>query len=208
MVSNIHDVVFNLNSVIENIISNYNSNHKSFSDLDFSNSLIKVYSNSELISQLIDCIKTLTYNDLDIGHYYYTKTESNLDAKLFIESELSLRKANENRSRMKNEIDNILLKLVGKTDKSDIRVTNIDSFSAYIDRLITERIKEYYFLNRDRKLEEAFHQKNVCEIIMIKISYLLYDIQLNNGYNFIGEKRTFDENKIIADVKNILKSYE
>jgi hypothetical protein len=87
----------------------------------------------------------------------------------------------------------------------NIRITNIDSFSAYIDRLITERIKEYHFKNKQNKLNEALHQVEIIKIILYKIVNLLEEINVQNGYAYIGEKRTFDEEKITNDVNKLLK---
>ena len=49
-----------------------------------------------------------------------------------------------------------------------MRVTNVDSLSAYFDRLISEKIK-WYFFDKDGKEEEALHQEAVIKEIIIKV---------------------------------------
>ena len=45
-----------------------------------------------------------------------------------------------------------------------MRITNIDTLSAYLDRLVTENIKLYFF-NKDGLIEKANHQKKIIEEI-------------------------------------------
>jgi hypothetical protein len=157
-------------------------------------------------TELTECIIALTTNDLDIGAAYYTKTEGEPTVEKLMVNELKLRQANENRSRMKNKIDSLLLNIMGPVlmPRYNTRVTNVDSFSAYLDRLATERIKEYYFRNKQNKLEEASHQAEVIKVILHKINNLFDEIDIQQGYSYIGEKRTFDEGKIITDVNKVL----
>lgn len=125
-------------------------------------------------------------------------------------NEARLRQANESRGRMKNEIDNLFLLIVGKSNlpTANVRVTNIDSLSAYLDRLSTERIKEYNFKFKQSKLKEANHQLKVIKEIKDKILNLFNEVNIQNGYVFIGEKRTFDEQKLIKDVSQVLKDFK
>jgi hypothetical protein len=200
------DIVTNIDNLIISIIQKYNGDNIDISDNSLRDNLKKIY-NSELVSKLIEYIITLTINDLDVGKAYYNKTEGELTVKKLMINELKLRQANESRSNMKNQIDKTLLHMSGKSSSKtvNIRITNIDSFSAYIDRLITERIKEYHFKNKQNKLNEALHQVEIIKIILYKIVNLLEEINIQNGYAYIGEKRTFDEEKITNDVNKLLK---
>jgi hypothetical protein len=200
------DVVTNIDNLIISIIQKYNGDNIDISDNSLRDNLKKIY-NSKLVSKLIEYIITLTINDLDVGKAYYNKTEGELTVKKLMINELKLRQANESRSNMKNQIDEILLHMSGKSSSKtvNIRITNIDSFSAYVDRLITERIKEYHFKNKQNKLNEALHQVEIIKIILYKIVNLLEEINVQNGYAYIGEKRTFDEEKITNDVNRLLK---
>ena len=124
-------------------------------------------------------------------------------------NEARLRQANESRGRMKNEIDRLLEAVTGTPEKdSNKRVTNIDSFSALMDRLSTERIKEYNFKHKQNKLEEAEHQANVVDVILDKILLLFNEVNYYGGYDYVSEKRTFDENKLIKDVSQVLKEFK
>lgn len=84
-----------------------------------------------------------------------------------------------------------------------MRVTNIDTISALFDRLITERIKEYNF-NKQGKLEEAAHQRGVVVEIITKLEELLIETYNTGKYEYVGEKRTFDEAKLLKDVETLI----
>ena len=84
-----------------------------------------------------------------------------------------------------------------------MRVTNVDSLSAYFDRLISEKIK-WYFFDKDGKEEEALHQEAVIKEIRIKLVELFEESFESHNYEHIGEKRTFDEAKLILDVEKLV----
>lgn len=84
-----------------------------------------------------------------------------------------------------------------------MRITNVNTLSALLDRLITERIKEYNF-ERHNKVEEATHQGKVIEAIRAELTELFMETFDNKGYAYIGEKRTFDEAKLIKDVETLI----
>lgn len=193
-----------------NIYNNPNQSTSLIEPSDFINTLYGMYGDLKNSNKLFECIKTLTINDLDVGDAYYTKTDGEPTLKKFMVNEARLRQANESRGRMKNEIDNLFLLIVGKSNlpTANVRVTNIDSLSAYLDRLSTERIKEYNFKFKQSKLKEANHQLKVIKEIKDKILNLFNEVNIQNGYVFIGEKRTFDEQKLIKDVSQVLKDFK
>ena len=202
-------LVNNIDTLVNEVVVTYNTQKKLDTTYKstISNTLGGMFGNNDIANKLVDSIVTLTNNDLDVGDAYYTKTDGEPTLKKFMVNEARLRQANESRGRMKNEIDDLLSKLVGSIDNSyNVRVTNIDSFSALMDRLSTERIKKYNFLHKQDKPEEASHQERVIEIILDKIEKLLVQIITEKGYLYVGEKRTFDENKLIKDVSEILKN--
>jgi hypothetical protein len=84
-----------------------------------------------------------------------------------------------------------------------MRVTNIDALSAYFDRLISEKIK-WYFFTKDGKEEEALHQESVIKQIRIKLVELFEDVFETHKYEYVSEKRTFDEAKLILDVEKLV----
>lgn len=84
-----------------------------------------------------------------------------------------------------------------------MRITNIDTISALFDRLITERIKEYNF-NKQGKAEEAKHQLGVIAEIRTKLEEVLEETYSTGKYEYVGEKRTFDEAKLLKDVETLI----
>jgi len=86
-----------------------------------------------------------------------------------------------------------------------MRVTNIDTLSAYLDRLITENIKLYFF-NKDNLADKVAHQKIVIEEIKIKISELFLDTIKRNSYNYIEEHRTFNESAIVEELEELIQN--
>lgn len=83
------------------------------------------------------------------------------------------------------------------------RITNIDTLSAYLDRLITERIK-WYFFRKDNLEEKVIHQEKVIEGIRTKIKALFAEINLTGNYEYISEKRTFNESSIVESLEELI----
>jgi len=86
-----------------------------------------------------------------------------------------------------------------------MRVTNIDTLSAYLDRLITENIKLYFF-NKDNDLEKVNHQQKIISEIKAKISILFLEILKENQYNYIEEYRTFNESAIVEELEDLIRN--
>ena len=86
-----------------------------------------------------------------------------------------------------------------------MRVTNIDTLSAYLDRLITENIKLYFF-NKDNLTDKVAHQKIIIEEIKIKISELFLETIERNSYNYIEEHRTFNESAIVEELEELIQN--
>ena len=86
-----------------------------------------------------------------------------------------------------------------------MRVTNIDTLSAYLDRLITENIKLYFF-NKDNLTDKVAHQKIVIDEIKKKISELFLDTFKRNSYNYIEEHRTFNESSIVEELEELIQN--
>ena len=84
-----------------------------------------------------------------------------------------------------------------------MRVTNIDTLSAYLDRLITERIK-WYFFNKENNVEKTKNQETVIKEVKQKINDLFYECFKKNKYEYIGEKRTFNENEITEELDDLI----
>ena len=86
-----------------------------------------------------------------------------------------------------------------------MRVTNIDTFSAYLDRLITENIKLYFF-NKDGLDEKVNHQQEVISEIKSKIVDLLVESIETRSYIYKEEHRTFDENSIVEQLEELIQN--
>jgi hypothetical protein len=86
-----------------------------------------------------------------------------------------------------------------------MRITNIDTLSAYLDRLITENIKLFFFI-KENKLDRVEHQKIVIREIKLKISELFKICLKEHDYEYISEKRTFNENSIIEELEDLIQN--
>lgn len=86
-----------------------------------------------------------------------------------------------------------------------MRVTNIDTISAFIDRLIVENIKLYFFNKEDRN-EEVNQQLVIISEIKKKLSDVILECILSGEYNYLSEKRTFDENAIVENIEELIKN--
>ena len=84
-----------------------------------------------------------------------------------------------------------------------MRITNIDTLSAYLDRLITERIK-WYFFDKEGEVERVNHQLVVIEEIRNKITNLFSESFHNGKYDYISEKRTFDNVNITEELEDLI----
>lgn len=82
-------------------------------------------------------------------------------------------------------------------------ITNIDTLSALFDRLITENIKLYFF-NKDNLTDKVNHQKIVVEEIKNRIKKLLQDTYNKKEYDYLSEKRTFNENSIVESLEELI----
>jgi len=84
-----------------------------------------------------------------------------------------------------------------------MRVTNIDTLSAYLDRLVTENIKLYFF-NKDGLVDKIEHQQEVIKEIRTKITELLIESYNTKAYDYLEEKRTFNESAIVESLEELI----
>ena len=82
-----------------------------------------------------------------------------------------------------------------------MRITNIDTLSALIDRLITENIKLFFF-KKENSSSKINHQQIIVLEIKKKISKLMLET-FENGYDYIDEKRTF-VNNILENIEQLI----
>lgn len=84
-----------------------------------------------------------------------------------------------------------------------MRLTNIDTLSALLDRLITERIK-WYFFRKNNEEDKVLHQNKVIEEIRGRISEVYYEVLEKKEYIHLSEKRTFAESSIIESLEELI----
>ena len=82
-------------------------------------------------------------------------------------------------------------------------ITNIDTLSALVDRLISENIKLYFF-NKDGLLDKTEHQKNVISEIKDRLSNLLSEVYLDNNYDYVSELRTYKPEDIVETIEELI----
>ena len=68
-------------------------------------------------------------------------------------------------------------------------LTNIDTLSALLDRLISENIKLYFF-KKDNIDENIKHQERLIYQIKERISDLLIEVYVSGGYRYISENES------------------
>ena len=83
------------------------------------------------------------------------------------------------------------------------RITNIDTLSAYFDRLITENIKLYFF-QKDDLQDKVSHQHIVIGEIKSKITELLTESFSAGEYDYLSENRTFKEEDIVEELSELI----
>jgi hypothetical protein len=84
-----------------------------------------------------------------------------------------------------------------------MRITNIDTLSALIDRLITENIKKFFF-NKDNLKEKEQHQDIIIEQIKLKLTELFLEVYKKKSYDYMDEKRTFSASNIVEEISELV----
>jgi len=82
-------------------------------------------------------------------------------------------------------------------------ITNIDTLSALLDRLISENIKLHFF-KKDGIDENIEHQEKVISEIKIRVSELLTEVYVSGNYNYISEKRTYKPEDIVETLEELI----
>ena len=89
--------------------------------------------------------------------------------------------------------------------KKKIYVSNLDSVSAILDRLITEKIKQYFFfLKKDHK--SISKQSLIIKKINEKLTTTLKEIYYSKKYEYMSESRTFGKQKKIDELVNSMEN--
>ena len=82
-------------------------------------------------------------------------------------------------------------------------ITNIDTLSALLDRLISENIKLHFF-RKENVIDNIEHQENLIEEIKYRITKLLLDVYKEKDYNYISEKRTYNSDDIVETLEELI----
>ena len=77
-------------------------------------------------------------------------------------------------------------------------MSNVNSFSAILDRLIIENLKIIQFVDQN-KLEEAGRQNVIIGELKIELD-LIYQELLENRYASIEEQRTYTNDNLFSDL--------
>ena len=86
---------------------------------------------------------------------------------------------------------------------SYLHITNIDTLSALLDRLISENIKLHFF-RKDGVDDNIEHQEKVIKEIKYRITKLLLDVYTDNRYNYVSEKRTYNPDDIVETLEELI----
>jgi hypothetical protein len=78
------------------------------------------------------------------------------------------------------------------------RMSNVNSFSAIIDRLIIENLKIIQFTDQN-KLEEANKQTEIISELKCELDVIFKELN-ENRYKSIGEQRTYNSDNLFADL--------
>jgi hypothetical protein len=84
-------------------------------------------------------------------------------------------------------------------------ITNIDTLSALLDRLISENIKLYFF-RKDSIDDNIKHQEEVIIEIKGRISKLLADVYENKKYDYVSELRTYKPDDIVETLEELINN--
>ena len=83
------------------------------------------------------------------------------------------------------------------------RVTNIDTLSALLDRLVTENIKRFFF-DKDGLAEKVTHQDLVITEIKSRLVELFLEVYDNGKSEYISENRTFTASNIVENIQDLI----
>jgi hypothetical protein len=84
-------------------------------------------------------------------------------------------------------------------------ITNIDTLSALLDRLISENIKLYFF-KKDGIDENIKHQEEVISAIKDRLFVLFDDVYREGEYAYISEKRTYKPEDIVETLEELINN--
>ena len=84
-------------------------------------------------------------------------------------------------------------------------ITNIDTLSTLLDRLISENIKLYFF-KKDGLDENIEHQEKVISEIKERLFVLFDDVYREGKYEYVSEKRTYKPEDIVETLEELIQN--
>lgn len=82
-------------------------------------------------------------------------------------------------------------------------ITNIDTLSALLDRLISENIKLHFF-KKDGIVENIEHQEKVISKIKDRLFILFDDVYREGSYEYVSELRTYKPDDIVETLEELI----
>ena len=82
-------------------------------------------------------------------------------------------------------------------------ITNIDTLSALLDRLISENIKLHFF-KKDGIVENIEHQEKVILSIKERLFILFDDVYREGSYEYVSELRTYKPDDIVETLEELI----
>lgn len=82
------------------------------------------------------------------------------------------------------------------------KISNVDAVSALFDRLITERIKHFFFVKEGNAIKVA-HQNDIILELKTRIADTFQECLMEHDYDVISEQRTFNV-KVIDDLDGLI----
>jgi hypothetical protein len=84
-----------------------------------------------------------------------------------------------------------------------MRVSNLDTLSVFLDRLIVENIKRFFF-DKDGKADKVRHQDEIIAELRGRIAALLEESLRKGDYEYISEARTFHSAEVIQGLERLV----
>ena len=82
-------------------------------------------------------------------------------------------------------------------------ITNIDTLSALLDRLISENIKLYFF-KKDNTMYNVKHQEEVISDIRKRLVLLFTETFESKSYEYVSELRTYKPDDIVETLEELI----
>ena len=82
-------------------------------------------------------------------------------------------------------------------------ITNIDTLSALLDRLISENIKLYFF-KKDHLMYNVKHQEEVISDIRKRLVLLFTETFESKSYEYVSELRTYKPDDIVETLEELI----